>query len=98
VSIHPGEQRGRIFTPYQSQLNLMSFGQVDDPRMPPGKQASDVYGYLYPHITAGCLEHGNLNVARPDMEYRLWCYDRTRHRIGWWPPVGIGAQRNARGL
>ncbi len=68
------ERQGKIFTPYQSQLNVMAFGEVDDPRMPPGKQASDVYGYIYPHIAAGCVEHGNLNIARPDFEYRLWCY------------------------
>ncbi len=93
-----------IFTPYQSQLNLMTFAEVDDPRMPPGKQASDVYGYIFPHIAAGCLEHGNLNIARPDLEYRLWCYqawikgtelkgmyfDQTEPILGANPAAGCG--------
>jgi hypothetical protein len=98
------EGRGKIFTPYQSQLNVMSFGEVDDPRMPPGKQVGDVYGYLYPHMTAGCLEHGNLNITQPDLEYRLWCcrawikgtglqglyFDQTEPILGANPAAGCG--------
>ncbi|MFG0247710.1 MAG: glycoside hydrolase domain-containing protein, partial [Phycisphaeraceae bacterium JB051] len=67
--------QGKTFTPYQSQLNIMSFGEVDDVRMPAGKQSGNVYGYIYPHMSTGCLEHGNLSMTRPDMEYRLYCYD-----------------------
>jgi len=76
------EARQAIFTPYQSQLNVMSWAEVDDPRMPPGKQVADAYGYLFPHVAAGCLEHGNLNITRPDIEYRLWCYARWIKEIG----------------
>ena len=63
-----------------------------------------MYGYLYPHIAAGCLEHGNLNIAKPDLEYRLWCYrawikatglqglyfDQTEPILGANPAAGCG--------
>lgn len=97
-------KRGTPFTPYQSQLNPMSFGEVDDPRMAPGLQAGNVYPYLFPHIAAGCLEHGNLSIARPDLEYRLWNYaawiehanlegmyfDQTEPILGANPVAGAG--------
>lgn len=98
------ERRRTDFTPYQSQLNLMTYAEVEDPRMPAGLQASNVYGYLYPHIAAGCLEHGNLSITRPDLEYRLWCYrawiargglkgvyfDQTEPILGANPSAGCG--------
>lgn len=98
------EKRGGIFTPYQSQLNIMAFGEAGDPRMPAGKQVSDVYGYLFPHVSAGALEHGNLSITRPDMESRLWCYatwirhagirglyfDQTEPTLGANPAAGAG--------
>jgi hypothetical protein len=76
---HGGEW---VNTPYQSQLNVMTFPEVEDPRMPPGKQVSDVYGYIYPHMSAGHLEHGNPSMAQVDVDYRLWCYDAWIKEIG----------------
>jgi hypothetical protein len=74
--------RDWIFTPYQSLLNVMTFPEVDDPRMPPGKQVGDVYGYLYPHMSQGHMEHGNPSIADVDIEYRLWCYRHWIRRVG----------------
>lgn len=71
-SFHGGDKW--IYTPYQGQHSVMTFPEVDDPRMPPGKQVSDVYGYIYPHMSHGHLEHGNPNLAQVDVGYRLWCY------------------------
>ena len=63
-----------VSTPYQDQSSVMTFPEVDDPRMPPGKQVGDVYGYIYPHMSQGHLEGGNPNIAEVDRDYRLWCY------------------------
>jgi hypothetical protein len=79
-SFHGGSRW--IYTPYQSQLNVMTFPEVDDPRMPPGKQVSDVYGYLYPHMSQGHLEHGNPSMAQVDVDYRLWCYRNWIRHVG----------------
>jgi len=62
-------------TPYQSQQNVHSFPEVDDPRMPPGKQAGNVYGYIFPHMSSGHLEHGNGSMAQVDIDYRLYNYN-----------------------
>ena len=71
-----------VYTPYQSQLNVMTFPEVDDPRMPAGKQVSDVYGYIYPHMSHGHMEHGNPNMTEPDRDYRLWCYRNWIKHVG----------------
>jgi hypothetical protein len=71
-----------VDTPYQSQLNVMTFPEVDDPRMPAGKQASDVYGYIYPHMSAGHSEHGNPGIAQVDVDYRIWCYQNWIKYVG----------------
>ena len=71
-----------VGTPYQSQLNVMTFPEVDDPRMPAGKQVSDVYGYIYPHIAHGNLEDGTPNMTAPDRDYRLWCYRNWIKHVG----------------
>jgi len=69
-------------TPYQSQLNLMTFPEVDDPRMPPGLQAANFYGYAYSQIAAGDMEHGNLSITRVDADYRLYHYERWINEVG----------------
>ncbi|MCU0982223.1 MAG: DUF6067 family protein, partial [Pirellulaceae bacterium] len=79
-SFHGGSRW--IYTPYQSQLNVMTFPEVDDSRMPLGKQVSDVYGYLYPHMSQGHLEHGNPSMAQVDVDYRLWCYRNWIRHVG----------------
>lgn len=71
-----------IDTPYQSQLMVMTFPELDDPRMPAGKQAADVYGYIFPHISGGHREHGNGNMAQEDVDYRLWCYQSWIKYVG----------------
>ncbi len=71
-----------VNTPYQSLQNVHNFPEADDPRMPPGKQCGDVYGYIFPHMSHRHLEHGNPVVAQPDMEYRLWCYDTWIGNVG----------------
>lgn len=71
-----------IYTPYQSELNIMTFPEVNDSRMPPGKQVGDVYGYIYPHMSQGHLEHGNGSMAEVDVDYRLWCYRNWIKYVG----------------
>ena len=71
-----------VNTPYQSQLNVMTFPEADDPRMSPGKQVGDVYGYIYPHMSHGHLEHGNASIAQPDLDYRLYCYNAWIKTVG----------------
>lgn len=66
------EGGGRAFTPYQMQGGV-HITDVDDPRMPKGKQLSDVFGYLAPHVNRGNLD--NALMAQEQIDYRLWCYD-----------------------
>jgi hypothetical protein len=66
--------KGWVNTPYQSQMCVMTFPEVDDPRMPAGLQAANTIGYLYAHIAAGQLDGGSSNMAWEDVEYHLWCY------------------------
>jgi len=73
-----------VYTPYQGQNTVMTYPEVEDPRMPPGKQAADVYGYLYPHIALGLMEPGNAagQMAAEDVDYRLWCYRNWIKHVG----------------
>ncbi len=66
------EGGGRAFTPYQMQASA-HVTDVDDPRMPPGKRISDVWGYIDPHVRRGNLD--NALMAQEQIDYRLWCYD-----------------------
>ncbi len=61
-----------VNAPYQSLQNVHNFPEVDDPRMPPGKQAANTYGYIFPNMSHGHLEHGNPIAAQSDMDYRLY--------------------------
>jgi hypothetical protein len=70
-----------VNTPYQSQLAMASYAEIDDPRMPPGKQVSDVRGYIAPHTAHGTLEHGS-SISQPDLEYRLYNYDNWIKQVG----------------
>ena len=73
-----------VYTPYQGQNTVMTYAEVEDPRMPAGKQASDVYGYIYPHIAPGLMEAGNGagTMAVEDVDYRLWCYRNWIKHVG----------------
>ncbi len=68
------------FTPYQMQGGV-HFTDVDDPRMPKGKQLSDVFGYIAPHTHRGNID--NSNMSPDQIDYRLWCYD------AWFKGTGI---------
>jgi hypothetical protein len=68
------EKQGDAVTPYQGLHSALTFTEVDDPRMAPGRQASDVYGYLYPHMSHNHLDGGNGSGSQADLEYRLWNY------------------------
>jgi len=66
------EGGGKAFTPYQMQATV-HLTDVDDPRMPKGKQSSDVCGYLAPHVNRGNLDYAGM--AQEQIDYRIWCYD-----------------------
>ncbi|MCY3024511.1 MAG: DUF6067 family protein, partial [Planctomycetota bacterium] len=74
------EGEKNAFTPYQMQGGV-HFTDVDDPRMPKGKQLSDVFGYIAPHTHRGNID--NSNMSPDQIDYRLWCYD------AWFKGVGI---------
>jgi hypothetical protein len=71
-----------VNTPYQSLQNVHNFPEVDDPRMPPGWQAANTYGYIFPNMSHGHLEHGNPITAQSDMDYRLYQYDNWIKQVG----------------
>jgi len=71
-----------VNTPYQSLQNVHNFPEVDDPRMPPGKQAANTYGYIFPNMSHGHLEHGNPITAQSDMDYRLYQYNNWIKQVG----------------
>ncbi|MET3870785.1 hypothetical protein J3R74_000655 [Puniceicoccus vermicola] len=76
------ENRDVEVTPYQGLHSILSFAEVDDPRMPAGKQASDIYGYIYPHMSHNHLDGGNGSGSQADLEYRLWNYNARIQKTG----------------
>ena len=92
------------YTPYQSQICVMTWPEVEDPRMPAGLQNGNTYGYIYPHISGWYMDAGSSNLAREDMEYRIWNYknwiehtklegmyfDQTQPTLAANPVAGLG--------
>jgi hypothetical protein len=100
-----GFHGGRLaYTPYQSLICVMTWPELEDPRMPSGLQGGNTYGYIYPHISGWYLDAGSSNLAREDMEYRIWNYknwiehcklegmyfDQTQPTLAANPAAGLG--------
>ena len=63
-----------VATPYQAINSWLSVSEIDDPLVP-GLHGANHYGYLCPETTAS-LMWGDGVIARTEMEYRLWRYQR----------------------
>jgi len=102
----PYHNSASVNTPYQGLNSVMTFAEVEHSARVPGLQASDAYGYLFPHIAAGLMEGGNglLPGIEADTDYRMTCYkhwieygglkgmyfDLTHPNLAANPRVGVG--------